>query len=378
MDIYVRRGRLSYPSADGTPLPSRVEVAVIGGGMTGVLTALTLRARGIDAVVFEAEEVGMGGTGDCLGAIGLGDGLPLGKIEAAHGTTAAVEYAYLVQAAADAYTALAAHYRLRAVVERCPAVLYTHRAEGDLESEASVARRLGVKVEVKRRTELPFPIQLSLVYPHQGILDPLMFLYGLARQVRLFAGVRVTEVTDNHCLTDEGDEIEADAVVYACRTPTQKMTEDTMPPLRFSHAHAMSLSGAPALSGIYTGYDRGGLRMLWRGKRLLVASNPTEHGQPHGLGERIRGYYPTARIEEVWSLWDASSPDGLPLIGEIAPQKYLAAGYAGRGLSYAMLAAEMLTSAICNDMHPLTPVLSPRRLVAQAAFHSIRNTGRYS
>ncbi len=367
MDLFVRRGRLPYPSADGEALPSHAEVAVIGGGMTGVLTALMLRTRGVNAIVFEAGEIGCGGTGDCLGALGLGDGLQLGQIEAAYGTTTAIEYARYMRVTADAYAALGAHYGLRGEVIRCPAALYTQRWETSLESEAAVARRLGIAVEVKRRSELPFPVLLSLVYSAQAMLDPVMFLYGLARQVKLFAGVRITEVSEGICYTDEGDEISADEIIYACRTPSQKMTDGCMSQLMFCHAHAMSVSGTTPLTGIYTGLDHDGLRMLWRGGRLLAASSPAIVQQRDTLAERICGYYPTARVEEIRSLWDTVTADGLPLIGEIAPHKYLATGYGGRGLSYAMIAAELLTSCIMQEPHPLRTIFSPTREFSRVA-----------
>ncbi len=367
MDTFTRRGRLAYPSADGEPIPSHVETAVIGGGMTGVLTALMLRMRGVNAVVFEAREIGMGGTGDCLGALGLGDGIPLGQIEASYGTTPAVEYARYMRATVDAYTALSAHYRLRAEVEHRPAVLYTQRWEGSIESEASVARRLGVPVEMKRRSELPFPIRLSMVYPKQGVLDPLMFLYGLARQVKLFAGVRVVQVEDRVCLTDEGDEVTANDIIYACRTPSQKMTEGFPTELLFCHSQALSLCGTSPVAGIYTGLDHDGVRLLWRGERTLIATSPTVVQRMGSLGERIRGYYPTAHIEEVWTPWDAVTADGLPMIGRISPHGYIATGYGGRGLSYAMIAAELLTAEIMGEAHPLSTIFSPSRTFSRIA-----------
>ncbi len=367
MDVFLRRGRLAYPSADGTALPSHAEVVVIGGGMTGVLTALMLKRHGVNVVVLEAEEVGSGGTGDCVGAMGLGDGLPLGQIEAAYGTTTAIHYARYMQATADAYEALGETYRLRAQVERRPAILYTQRWEGSLESEAAVTRRLGIPLEIKRRSELPFPILLSLVYPEQAVTDPVMFLYGLARQVPLLAGMRVTEVDGDTCLTDEGDSITAEHIVYACRTPSQKMLEGAPPELLFCHAHALALRDIPPLAGIYTGYDHDGLRMLSRGSHLLLTSAPGVIRREHALGERVRGYYPAARITDVWQPWDTVTADGLPLIGRVADRKYIATGYGGRGLSYAMIAAEMLTAAIHGEEHPLEKLFHPLREMSRVA-----------
>jgi glycine/D-amino acid oxidase-like deaminating enzyme len=43
-----------------TPIPEKVDVAIIGGGYTGLSTALTLAKRGVNVVVLEAETMGWG------------------------------------------------------------------------------------------------------------------------------------------------------------------------------------------------------------------------------------------------------------------------------------------------------------------------------
>jgi len=43
-----------------TPLPPKVDVAVIGGGYTGLSSALTLAKQGVDVIVLEAETIGWG------------------------------------------------------------------------------------------------------------------------------------------------------------------------------------------------------------------------------------------------------------------------------------------------------------------------------
>ena len=43
-----------------TPIPEKVDVAIIGGGYTGLSAALTLAKRGVNVVVLEAETMGWG------------------------------------------------------------------------------------------------------------------------------------------------------------------------------------------------------------------------------------------------------------------------------------------------------------------------------
>ena len=56
---------------DGTPIPDEVEIAIIGGGLTGLATARTLAISGASVAVFEAERVGSGATGASLGVLSV-------------------------------------------------------------------------------------------------------------------------------------------------------------------------------------------------------------------------------------------------------------------------------------------------------------------
>ena len=52
---------VEMPNASNlTPLPTKVDVAVIGGGYTGLSAARTLAKRGISAAVLEANTIGWG------------------------------------------------------------------------------------------------------------------------------------------------------------------------------------------------------------------------------------------------------------------------------------------------------------------------------
>ena len=43
-----------------TPLPQKADVAIIGGGYTGLSAALTLAQQGVNVIVLEAETIGWG------------------------------------------------------------------------------------------------------------------------------------------------------------------------------------------------------------------------------------------------------------------------------------------------------------------------------
>ena len=51
---------VSIPAGQSSRLPEKVDVAVVGSGVTGLSAALTLAKRGLNVTVLEAETLGWG------------------------------------------------------------------------------------------------------------------------------------------------------------------------------------------------------------------------------------------------------------------------------------------------------------------------------
>ena len=96
---------------------AQADVAVIGGGMTGILTALELQERGLQVVVAEAGHVGGGQTGRTTA-----------KLTAQHGAI----YAGLIERLGREKAAMYARANCRAV-ERCCARIELEHIDCDLE-----------------------------------------------------------------------------------------------------------------------------------------------------------------------------------------------------------------------------------------------------
>ena len=71
----------------------KVEAAVIGGGMAGVLTAWQLRQKGVEAVVLEARRLGSGQTKNTTAKITAQHGLIYATLIETLGEEAARQYA---------------------------------------------------------------------------------------------------------------------------------------------------------------------------------------------------------------------------------------------------------------------------------------------
>ena len=86
-----RANRPSPPS----PLPEtdrHADVAVVGAGITGLITAVLLARAGKSVIVLEAHSAGAGATGNTTAKISLLQGSKLSKIIGKHGPNRAQQY----------------------------------------------------------------------------------------------------------------------------------------------------------------------------------------------------------------------------------------------------------------------------------------------
>ena len=85
---------------------TEAEVAVIGGGMAGILTALLLHERGLRTVVLEAERVGAGQTCDTTAKLTSQHGAIYAELLERFGREKAQMYADANQRAIQSYRRL--------------------------------------------------------------------------------------------------------------------------------------------------------------------------------------------------------------------------------------------------------------------------------
>ena len=98
--FWMHREQQEYPILRGR---HNADAAVVGGGLTGLMTALWLSRAGLRVALVEAARLGSGASGCCAGVASVCGGLRYARLEKQRGATAASAYA---QTQASAFRAL--------------------------------------------------------------------------------------------------------------------------------------------------------------------------------------------------------------------------------------------------------------------------------
>jgi gamma-glutamylputrescine oxidase len=332
------------------PLPRRVEVLVIGGGVTGVSLLRRLVRRGVRAALVERTHLADGASGRNAGFLLEGTAANYAEAARLHGRPKAAEV--------WAYTAENHDRFAEALAGRAG-----HRRNGSrtLSASAEEERQLAQAAELMNDDGWPVEFRdRAILNPRDGELDPAAAVGALAADCPPGTIFEETPVASLEQLP-----IAADEVVLATNAFTGRLLEGVpIAPVR-----AQMLATAPFATRVAyrpTYADHG--FQYWRqlpGGEVLVGGYrdravQDEIGYEVATTRQIQGYLERhlaglgvdAPITHRWAGTMGFTPDALPLVGRLRPGLSICAGYTGHGMAFAHLCATALADRLLGGPPP--------------------------
>lgn len=360
-----------------------VDVAVIGGGLAGVLTAYLLREQGVEAVVLEARRVGSGQTRNTTAKVTLQHGLIYGRLIEQFGHRKAEQYARANRRAIEEYRQMIKRLHINCDWEECPAYLYSTLDAAPLRQEAEAARSLGIEAELTGKIELPFSVEGALMFPDQARFHPLKFLATVAAQVPVYENTRVKKA-EQHCLLTDRGKVTAKRIVFATHYPFVNRPGYYFLRMHQERSYVLALENAAILQGMYYGVDPDGFSFRPAGDVLLLGggNHRTGENSKGGRYDRLRRkakeLWPRSQERTYWSAQDCMTLDGIPYIGPFTSENdnwHVATGFQKWGMTTSMAAAQILTCQITGQSHPDEDVFSPQRFALSASAKTLAEEG---
>ena len=359
----------------------QTDVCVIGGGYTGLSTALHLRKKGYEVVILEAERVGWGASGRNGGHVGTGQRADQASIEKWVGLDAARG---LWQLSLDA-------------VQRVCRLIEEHQIDcelgsGNLHLAAKPSHAKDLQAELSHLSTTYGYEQLAYLSRndiseltsargfHGALLDtgcrhlhPLKYALGLARAAEV-AGVQIFEGTRGRPSADgsTGDvitaqgRVKASHVVVACNAYLGKLVPrlagNIMPINNFV------IATEPLPSHLLPRINRDNLSMsdtlfvihYWKlsedGRLLFGGGENYSSRFPRDIKAFVRPHmlkiYPELSDIEIDYGWGGAvgiTLNRMPDFGRIGNHLWYAQGFSGHGVPTATMAGSLLAEAIDGD-----------------------------
>jgi glycine/D-amino acid oxidase-like deaminating enzyme/nitrite reductase/ring-hydroxylating ferredoxin subunit len=374
-------GEKNFPSLRGD---IDTDVAIVGGGITGVVAAYLLTRAGRRVVLIDARAPGHGETGHTTAHLTEQVDARFAAVAKQHGKDAARLAARAGRVALEQIAAIAAAEGIDCSLTEVPAFLYTDDAAelDELRQEAEAASEAGVAATFTSEVPLPFAVAGAVRLERQGQFHPLRFLHGVTRAIRAGGGTileetRAISVDDGspaRVRTDRGT-IHAHEVLVTANVPVnQRGILQTKLPAYRSYAIAAPLAAGfePAL--FWDNEDPYHyVRTHVEGEETWLIAG----GEDHRTGDETdtekhfaaleawtRARFTIGAVRFRWSGQIIEPPDGLPYIGRngFSEHVWVATGYSGQGMTFGAFAGTMLSDLVLGRGSEWKDVFDPMRL----------------
>ncbi len=343
----------------------KTDVLVIGGGLSGVFTAYTLKNAGIDCVLVEAYKILSGVTSGTTAKITYQHGLIYDKIIKKYGEEKAYLYYKSQKSALDKITSLAKD--LDVDFEYATSFVYSMDNSEKIENEVRALEKIGCDAEFTKKTELPFSVAGAVKIENQGKFHPLKFAYTLSKDLKVYENTKVLELKPGQAVTNRG-RIEAKNIIVATHFPFINKHGGYFIKMYQHRTYALALENAGKIKGMYVDEAKDGLSFRSHKDLLLLlgGSHKTgKHGGSFRELDRVKEkYYPEAKEVTRWATQDCMTLDSIPYIGRYSKGTkalYVATGFNKWGVTSSMVSAIMLSDMIKGIKSDFEELYTPAR-----------------
>ena len=370
-----------------------VDLAIIGGGYTGLSAALHAAQAGAKVCVVEAQEFGHGGSGRNVGLANAGLWLPPEDIEAQLGVEAGRRLSDLLAGAPDMVFNLIAEHGIDCEPVRAGTLHCAHAPGGvkDLRKRHAQLAERGAPVTLLSRDEAVARVGSDQVHgalfdPRAGTIQPLAYAKGLARAAQ-GAGAQLYERSLAQSVTRDGagwrietpsGRITAGKLLlatnaYATRIPG--LDNPSVIPVHYFQAATEPLSPALRDRILASGegcWDTALIMSSWRMDQAgrLVIGGMGQLNHPGGaihrswLRRKLAKMFPALAetpFEHEWFGRIAMTSEHMPKLLSVGDSGMICFGYSGRGIGPGTLFGQRIAEALLsgdNSGLPVAPTLS--------------------
>lgn len=368
-------------------------VLIVGGGVTGITTALELQKKGKRCIVVEAHTLCFGTTGGTTAHLNTFFDTTYDMIESDFGEDAAHLVARATNEALELYRTNIETYGIDCGYGVKDGFVYAQDSKQvkQLDKLYEAAKRSGVDVQYTDRIPVPIEFEKAVVFHDQAQVHPARYVFTLAKEFEKLGGVilqhtRVLDVVEK----DKALEVEttagmipAGSVIWATHIPPGiNLLHFRCAPYR-SYAIAVTLKnkqGYPdALAyDMYDPYHYYRTQEIDGEKYLIIGGE--DHKTAHEentdapllrLEAHARTFFDVDRVAFSWSSQYFEPADGLAYIGHLPgnpDQVLVATGYSGNGMTYSHIAARIFTDLITTGYSEYASLFSPDRVKPMAGF----------
>lgn len=363
-----------------------VDVAIVGGGITGVTAATLLKAAGKRVALLEAHRIASGVSGRTTAHITEIIDTRYYELAKSFGRDGARLAAQSSRAAIEQIATLVERFTIDCDFTRVPGYLFTEIDDDvdEIRRELEAAHDAGLTAELAA-VPLPVVIKAGIHFPNQAQFNPLAYLAALSQRIpgdgsEVFEQARVLAIDEGEpCRLhlESGATITSERVILATHVPLNRALMS--PKLAQYRSYVVAGPTEQSVPGLF--WDTRDPYHYVRRYRVGDRYHWIVGGADHKTGKEPKSHDPFAdlqhfaariglhEIEQRWSAQVVEPVDGLPFIGRNAASEhvYVATGFSGNGMTFGTLGAMILTDACLGRANPYADLYAATRIKVRGA-----------
>ncbi len=369
-----------------------IDIAIVGGGIVGITSALLLIKEGYKVAIFEGNKIIKGASGHTTAKITSQHNLIYDYLIKTFGFEKAQQYGEANEEALEFIVDKVEKNNINCNLEVLPSYVYTLQDNyvSKIERELEACHKLGLNPHFKGRFLLSLPIKASIEFRDQAQFHPRKYLLSLAEEFVSYGGhiyedTRIVDLEKGSPIkltTEDGLKIISEKVISASHFPFYDGYGMYFARLRPERSYLIGVTAKDD-------FPRGMFISAENPKRSLRRQNDQEKqliligGENHktGEGKETEFHYNALSSfakdlfsidEELyrWSTQDYITIDRVPYIGKLSSSCeniYVATGFGKWGMSGGTNAALMLRDLIIKGSSPYEELFSPSRHITPSS-----------
>lgn len=382
-----------YPKLEKS---TNTDVVIMGGGISGALVAYHLVNAGIDCMLIDGRSIGLGSTCSSTSLLQYEIDTPLCELKDLVGLKNAVQSYQLCADAIDKLGAIAAKIKF-SDFEFSQSLYYAayKKDQAFLKEEYTTRKAQGFKVtfldEAAVKKEFNFDAPGAILSASGAQTNAYTFTHALLQHVKskgvsVFDRTPVTKI-EHHAkgvtlTTENGIMIKAKKLVYATGYEAVKYIHQKIVDLHCTFACTSEQANEKATFWkddvlIWNTADPYLYMRSTRDRRILIGGRDEEFYSPVKRDQLLKGkikqlvndfnkVFPHIpfKPEFSWAGTFGATKDGLPFIGNYKklPNSLFALGFGGNGITFSLIAAEILTDLVTGKRNADQQIFSFERM----------------
>ncbi len=346
------------------------DIVIIGGGISGLLTAYRLSQYNQKVTLLEASTLCSGVTSYTSAHISALQGykydtLKLSQIQ---------DYYSWQITAINEYERIINELKIDCDFERVDDYLYGLIDLDKIEKEYDTLAEIGANPKYVNDFSIStYKPKAAFKVENMAVFHPLKFLDALPKNFEYYENTRVKSIDfDTKEIFTETAKINANKIIVATGFPIVDIPGWYFLKMYKSQAYSIAVEKVDNIKASYQSEVSSGVTFRSYKDKLIIDGLDHRTGRVNAndkfqtLEEIAEKLYPNTKVTHRWTANDCMTFDGIPYIGQYSKSKkdiYVITGFHKWGIANAMVASIIITDIILNRPNDGIKLFSPQRCI---------------